>query len=187
MGVTSRPAPADALRAAQRRFLSAERIDMSAVSEGIGVNRVTLYRWFGSRDRFMVEVMWSLAERTLERVDAEIEEAGAGRIVALAVGFLKAVIANEGMQRWLKDEGEHAMRLMTRHEPGFQPRLIAWIERACREETSAGRLKLPIDLHELAYVVVRMLESYLYMDLITGEQPDAQRAEATLRMLMRVD
>ena len=45
----------------------------------------------------------------------------------------------------------------------------------------------PVDLHELAYVIVRVIESYTYLDLITGEVPDARRAEPILRMLLRVE
>ena len=53
------------------------------------------------------------------------------------------------------------------------------------EETDAARLDLPVDLHEVAYVIVRLIESYTYLDLITGEQPDARRAEPVLRLLLR--
>ncbi len=42
-------------------------------------------------------------------------------------------------------------------------------------------------MHELAYVIVRLIESYTYLDLITGEQPDAARAEPILRMLLRAE
>ena len=38
---------------------------------------------------------------------------------------------------------------------------------------------------ELAFVIVRLLESYAYLDLITGEPARAQRAEPILRMLLR--
>ena len=185
MTVTPRPLPLDALRMARRRFLAAERIDMSALAEELGVNRVTLYRWFGSRDRFLVEVIWSLTRGTLEEIDASVEQVGPERIVAIVVGFLERVIANRGMQRWLAEEGEHAMRLLTRHETDFQPRLIVAIERLLREEEEAGNLQLPVDLHELAYVIVRLIESYTYLDLITGERPDAGRAQPILRMLLR--
>ena len=104
-------------------------------------------------------------------------------INAIVVAFLERVIANRGMQRWLAEEGEHAMRLLTRHETDFQPRLIVAIERLLREED----LELPVDLHELAYVIVRLIESYTYLDLITGERPDASRAEPILRMLLRLE
>jgi len=185
VATTSRPGAADALRLAQRRFLAAERVDMSALAGELGVNRVTLYRWFGSRDRFLAEVVWRLARRTLADVDAGVRARGAERIVAVVVGFLATVIANAGMQRWLSEEGEHAMRLLTRHQTNFQPRLIAAIEDLLDQEARAGRLDLPVDLHELAYVIVRLIESYTYLDLITGERPDAARAEPILRMLLR--
>jgi AcrR family transcriptional regulator len=186
--VTShRPTAADALRLGRRRFQAEERIDMTAVADTLGVNRVTLYRWFGSRDQFVVEVLWSLARQALDAVAETIDTRGPERIVELVSGFLDVVIANAGMQRWLADEGEHAMRLLTRHQTDFQPRLIAAIETALRDEAQAGRLDLPVDLHELAYVMVRLIESYTYLDLITGEQPDARRAEPILRMLLRLD
>jgi hypothetical protein len=43
---------------------------------------------------------------------------------------------------------------------------------------------LPADLDEVAYVIVRLIESYTYLDLITGEAP-ARRAEPILRLLLR--
>jgi AcrR family transcriptional regulator len=176
-----RPTADDALRLARRRFLAPERVDMSALAAELGVNRVTLYRWVGSRDRLLVEVVWSLAERTLADLEARLDERGAERIVQLVTRFLEAVLANAAMQRWLAEEGEHAMRLLTRHDTGFQPRLIA----AVQHRLEAERLDLPADLHEVAYVIVRLIESYTYLDLITGEEPDARRAEPILRMLLR--
>jgi AcrR family transcriptional regulator len=178
-------APARALRLARRRFLAPERIDMSALAEELGVNRVTLYRWIGSRDKLLVEVVWALAEQALDFAKSQTNAQGAARIVETVTRFLRLVIDNAGMQRWLSEEGEHAMRLLTRHDAGFQPRLIRAIEDLMEEETDAGRLALPVDMHELAYVIVRLIESYTYLDLITGEAPDAHRAEPVLRLLLR--
>jgi AcrR family transcriptional regulator len=181
----ARPGAGDAFRLARRRFLAAERIDMGALAAELGVNRVTLYRWVGSRNRLLVEVVWSLARRTLENVDAGVGERGSERVVQVVTRFLGAVLANDGMRRWLADEGELAMRLLTRHDTGFQPRMIGWVHGLLREEADAGTLALPADLHEVAYVIVRLIESYTYLDLITGEQPDARRAEPILRLLLR--
>jgi AcrR family transcriptional regulator len=180
-----RPTPLDAFRLARRKFLSAERIDMSALADELGVNRVTLYRWVGSREQLLVEVIWSLAQRTLEKNDRSVRATGAERVVRIVTRFLGDVISNAGMRRWLADEGELAMRLLTRHDTDFQPRLIDWMEDSLRQEADAGRLALPVELHEVAYVIVRLIESYTYLDLITGEEPDARRAEPVLRMLLR--
>ena len=185
MSVAPRPTAADALALARRRFLAPERLDMSALADELGVNRVTLYRWVGSREQLLVEVVWSLAQRTLEKNDRSVRATGAERVVRIVTRFLVDVISNAGMRRWLADEGELAMRLLTRHDTDFQPRLIDAIEDILREESDAGRLDLPVDLHEVAYVIVRLIESYTYLDLITGEEPDARRAEPVLRMLLR--
>lgn len=151
---------------------------------------MTLYRWFGSRDGLMVQAIWALARRTLDLVQESVALEGARggeRIVAVVVGFLSRVIENQGMQRWLSEEGEHAMRLLTRHETGFQPRLIAAVEELLVEEEDAGEITLGVDRHELAFVIVRLIESYAYLDLITGERADAARAEPILRMLLRLE
>jgi AcrR family transcriptional regulator len=179
-----RPTPLDAFRLARRKFLAAERIDMSALAEELGVNRVTLYRWVGSREQLLVEVVWSLASRTLSNVDRRVRAKGAERIVRVVTRFLEDVISNQGMRRWLAEEGELAMRLLTRHDTDFQPRLIEAIEQMLREESDAGRLDLPVDLHEVAYVIVRLIESYTYLDLITGERPEAGRARPIFARLV---
>ena len=180
-------AAARALRLARRRFLAPERIDMSALAADLGVNRVTLYRWVGSRDKLLVELVWDLANQGLDTAKAQTSARGAERVVSVVRHFLELVIDNAGMQRWLAEEGEHAMRLLTRHDAGFQPRLIDAIRDLLEEETRSGQLDLPADLHEVAYVIVRLIESYTYLDLITGETPDARRAEPILRMLVRAD
>jgi AcrR family transcriptional regulator len=182
---TSRPAALDAFLLARRKFLLAERIDMTALALELGVNRVTLYRWVGSRDRLLVEVVWSLADRTFRD---ELERAGGGgsdRIVAVVGRFVAATLSNPGFARFLAEEGELAMRLLTRREHDFQPRLIAAVQALLEEETTAGRLDLPADLDDVAYTMVRIVESYIYLDLITGERPDAARAESILRLLLR--
>jgi AcrR family transcriptional regulator len=180
-----RPTALDAFLRARKRFLACERIDMSALAADLGVSRVTLYRWVGSRDRLLVEIIWSLARRTLDNIEAEADDAGPRRIVRIVTRFLEDVISNPGMRRWLAEEGESAMRLLTRHDTGFQPRLIDAMHDLLTEEADAGRLSLPVDLREVAYVIVRLIESYTYLDLITGEQPDARRAEPILRLLLR--
>jgi AcrR family transcriptional regulator len=187
MTVVARPRASDALRLGRRRFLAPERIDMGVLAEELGVNRVTLYRWFGSRDDFVVEVVWSLALRTFDYVEAKVSARGAERIVAVVTGFLDTIITNPGVRRWLGEDGEHAMRLLTGRRTDFQQRLIEFIQSRLEHEAKTSQLELPVDLHELAYVIVRLIESYTYLDLITGEPPEAARAEPILRMLLRVD
>src|SRR3954452_15724652 len=110
---TRRSTPLDAFLLARRKFLAAERIDMSGLAAELGVNRVTLYRWVGSREQLLVEVVWSLGSRTLQNAKQRARSKGAERIVRVVTRFLDDVISNPGMRRWLAEEGELAMRLLT--------------------------------------------------------------------------
>lgn len=183
--VAGRPTADDAFRLARRIWFAGGRVDMSALAAELGVGRVTLYRWLGSREKLLVEIVWSMGRKLLDHVDAQVRSTGGERIVEVIVGFLDGVIRSPAMRAWLRYEGEYAMRLLTRHDTGFQPRLIDAVHHLLQREHTAGTLHVPVDLHELAYVIVRLIESYTYLDLITGEQPDARRAEPILRMLLR--
>ena len=185
MASIERPAVSDALRLARSKFLAPERLDMSALADELAINRVTLYRWVGSRDRLMLEVAWSLTHDALTEIRAETEGHGGERIVAIITRLLERITSNPGMRRWLTDESEHAMRLLTRHDTEFQPRLTAAIHGLLQEEAATGALNVPVDLHELAYLIVRMIEFYAYLPLITGELPNPDRAQPILRMLLR--
>jgi AcrR family transcriptional regulator len=170
------PAALDAFLAARRRFVAGERLDMTSLAAELGVNRVTLYRWVGSREQLLVEVVWSLARRTLDDLIAAHPRA-ADRQVRILMGFLEATLSHPGMQRWLGEEGESAMRLLTRHDTDFQPRLIAAVEALLDPDDP--------DRREVAYALVRVIESYTYLDLITGESPEAGRAEPIFRRLLQ--
>ncbi len=67
----------------------------------------------------------------------------------------------------------------------FQPRLIEWVHRLLVEECSAGRLELRADVSDCTYALVRVLESYISLDLITRD-PDPDRAEHVLRLLLLI-
>jgi AcrR family transcriptional regulator len=182
--VDGRPDRELALRAARRRFLRCQRFDISALADEIGVNRVTLYRWFSSRDEYQTEAIWSLARHSLDAVDSTLKSTGPQRVIELVTGFVDVVLQNPGMQHWLAEDGEHAMRLLTRHDMPFQPRLIGHLEYVLQQEQDNGSLRLPVDMHDLAYVLVRLIESYTYLDLLIGERPESARLEPILRLLL---
>jgi AcrR family transcriptional regulator len=184
-GQAFRPGRRDAFRLARRKWRGGERIDMSALARELGINRATLYRWVGSREQLLVDVIWNLSNHIIDTADSQVEDRGAERVVQIVTRFIDKAITQHGMQTWLANEGESAMRLLTRHQAGFQPRLVGRLEQLLREEVDAKRLDLPADVHEVAYVLEQLIESYVYLYQIAGERPRARRAEPILRMLLR--
>jgi AcrR family transcriptional regulator len=171
-----------ARQATRRNFLAGERLDVGRLADELGVNRATVYRWVGTRDELLVDVLWSLADELFSSIRRSTEGEGPDRVVAVLTAFLDQVISAPGMQRFLAQEGELAMRLLTRADRGFQPRLVASVRDLLVEE---GLDTLPVDVGELAFVTVRIVESYTYLDLLTGQRPQAERAAPVLRLLLR--
>jgi len=177
-----------ALRLGLRIFLGQGRIDMSALARELDVNRATLYRWVGSREQFLVELIWWMTVRTMEGIERQATSTGPDRIIEISTAFTGQVIENPGMKYWLATEGESAMSLLTRSASGYQPRLIGWMEDLIDSEVERGTMVLPqgVSSYELAYVLERVMAGYVYLDLITGEAADASRAAPILRMLLDV-
>lgn len=185
----ARPTALDAFRLARRTFLAGERVDMQTLARTLHVDRVTVYRWVGSREQLLTEVLWSLIEPTivnLREAHCRPSPAASGPSPAAAVvtGTVRAVIANPGMQRFIDREGDLALRLLTTKASGFEARLVAELADLLRQETEAGRLTAVVPADDLPYVLVRIMESYVYLGLITGEHPDPDRAARVINALL---
>jgi hypothetical protein len=50
------------------------------------------------------------------------------------------------------------------------------------EELPGADLGMPVD--DLAYLLVRIAESFCYVDLITGDEPDAGKVGPAIRLLL---
>jgi AcrR family transcriptional regulator len=185
-GTSGRPPALEAFSRARRTFLAGQRVDMGVLARDLGVNRATLYRWVGSRDQLLVEVLWSLASRTFDRLleDPPPSAPGHSRVATLLDAWVRGVIGNRGMQVFVENEGDLALRLLTTRATDYQSRLLARVRDLLAADLDAGLVRSDIPLDDLTYVVVRILESYVYLTLITGEQPDPDRAGRVLHALL---
>jgi AcrR family transcriptional regulator len=189
----TRPTAVDAFRQARRTFLAGDRVDMQGLARALNFDRATLYRWVGSREQLLTEILWSLIEPTIGKLrTAHASRAGdngaangdQSPAAAVITGTVRGVITNTGMQRFLDREGDLALRLLTTKATSFETRLTALISELIHEEISAGRLKPAIPQEDLPYVLVRIMESYIYLGLITGEHPDPGRAARVINALL---
>jgi AcrR family transcriptional regulator len=165
-------------------MLDGRRLDMQSLSAEIGVNRVTLYRWVGSREHLIVEILWSLTDRTIRALWADLSSTTGPRVPSALERWVRATLDQPGVRRFLHGESEFAMRLLTLRSGGYQPRLFALIRDLIGEDVDDGRVATPLTLDELAYTVVRICESYLYLPVITGEDPDPDVLGRVLAVLV---
>ena len=181
----SPPSPLMAFKIAQQCFVEGRRLEMQELAATLGVSRATLFRWVGGRDELLSEIVWSVAEPTFQNARRESRGQG-GSLVAGTMGrFSQAVIDSEFFGKWVHSEPERALRILTTNATTFQARLTAAVEELLEHETNTGRLVLPLSLHDSAYLIVRISETFIYADMITGEAPDSSKVEQAVGALLR--
>jgi hypothetical protein len=174
-----------AFRMARETFIAGERIDMGRLATRIGIDRTSLFRWLGNRDSLLSEVLWSLAVPTLSQADAaSADRTGAERVIAVLTSVAGDLITAGYFRTFLRREPARALRLLTTKDSEIQRRYVAVVEHLVRAELGErpfGRIA-PGDL---AYLLVRISESFTYADLITGDAPSAERARAAFELVLR--
>jgi hypothetical protein len=139
----------------------------------------------GNRDQLLAEVLWSLAEPTLQRIVDTEPGSGAERLAGIMGRFCEALVENRAFRTYLAREPEHGLRMVTRNSSPIQRRLCTAVEQLLTEETEAGNVVPPLEIPDLAYVVVRLAETFTYTNLITGEPPSPEKAAAAVAALLR--
>ncbi len=156
---------------------------MQGLADELGVNRVTLYRWVGSREQLITEVLWSATQKSFAAYRATV--AAGPRAAAALTMFVRDVNNHAGMQKLLRDEPGFALNLLTSMSGEYQHCYLGLVRDLIAEDRAAELVSHEVPLDDLAYTAVRITEAYIHTRVITGEEPDAARAEAVLRALLR--
>jgi len=174
---------ARAFQAARHAFFAGEKIEMGPLAAELGVDRTSLFRWVGNRDELLAEVLWSLAEASLDHAESASAGEGATRVVDILGRFVDGLVTADYFRRFLAREPQRALRLMTTSVSEIQRRYVAAVEELLATHVpAAGSPGLP--QHDLAYLIVRISETFSYADLIAGEEPSAERARAAFALVL---
>lgn len=173
-----------ALRLARRKWQSGARIDMQSLAAELGIDRTTLFRWVGNRDALLGEVLWSVGAPTWRNALASTTTPGACGVAEVMRWFVQTLIDSVPLRTFLRAEPERALRLLTTKASVVQREMVASVEQLLKQEQDRGTLTHPLPLHDLAYLITRIAESFIYNDVITGELPDASKAETAIGLLL---
>ena len=181
--MADKPTREDVLRLARRHWLRTGRLDVGQLARHCGLGRATLFRWFGSRDLLLAEVLWSLAEPTLLRAEREVAGQGPARIAAVCERSLRLMNGFEPLRRFIAEDGERALRLPTSRASPVQARTIANLRQLLERETNE-RWQPPLDSGTLAYLIVRLGESFLYATAISGQAVEIADVAVAVELLL---
>jgi AcrR family transcriptional regulator len=165
---------ADVLASARRRYLDGERVDVSAIAAELGLGRATVYRWFGSRERLLGEVIAREAEAYFTAVRARVKGRGAPALLETFDRINRGLTRATALRRFLEQEREAALRLLTSSTGLVQPASVAAIASLIEAEERTGAYRPPVDPATLAYAIVRLAEAFIYNDAVAGIRGDVE-------------
>lgn len=167
--------------------MAGERLDMHQLSAELGIDRTTLFRWVGNRDRLVADILVSLTDPTIDAAVQAAEGHGGARIASIAGNYARTVIGTPFFQSFLQREAERSLRLLTSKASPVQAHVVGCFERLLAEERDRGELTHTMSLHDLAYLIVRIIESFIYSDLLIGEAPDAGKVRTAIAALLHAE
>src|SRR3954454_19547384 len=135
-----RPAAAsrqDVLDAATRRYLRGQRIDVQAIATELGLGRVTIYRWFGSREELVGEVLVRAAEPLLAEARAGAKGRGPRLLLDTFDRFNRGLAGAPALRTFVESERD-AARILTSVAGPVQPRIVAMITALIEDEVGKG-------------------------------------------------
>ncbi len=180
----ARATPLDLFRLARRGWVDGERLDIGALAAQLGIGRATAFRWVGSREQLLGEVIWSLCEPLLDQAAAASHGHGAQRVAATCEYAIRAMLRYRPLRRFIELDAEFALRLMTSKHGPLQARVIDKVRGLLQFESERGALELPLNIDTLAYLVVRLAESFIYADVISDQRVDPADAGLAIELLL---
>jgi AcrR family transcriptional regulator len=184
-----RPATAsreDVLAVAREQYLSGQRVDLTVVARRLGLGRATIYRWFGSRERLLGEVIADELESLIARKRREVKARGVEGLLEVFDRINRALARATAVHRFLEQERAGAMRLMTSSSGVVQPRAVICVTAMIEAEADAGGYEPTAEPETLAYAIVRLAEAFLYNDAAIGIRGDHTRLHDVQAALLGV-
>lgn len=180
-----RPGPLRAIGLTRTKLMAGERLDINGLAAELGVDRTTLFRWVGNRDQFVVSAIVSITVPTLKRIIAATPGSGGEKIAHVAGEYARASIEPEWFRSWLEGDPERALRLLTSKASPLQRHVVAVFQQLLEDEYSHIPASTPLPIPDLSYLIVRIVESFVFSDLIAGDDPDWTMVQPAVAALLR--
>jgi AcrR family transcriptional regulator len=177
--------PDDVLALVTELYLEGQRVDITVVASRLGLGRATIYRWFGSRDALLGEVIARQLELLVARKRAQVRRHGAAGLLEVLDAVNQTLIRSRAVRRLLEQERHGAMRLLTTSAGVVEPRAVACVQALIEEEMASG-YEPPADPATLAYALVHLRHAFLWNDATSGVRGDYERLRAVQAALLGI-
>jgi len=157
------------------RYLRGQRVDVQAIAAELGLGRATVYRWFGSREGLIGEVLTRAADPLLDAARQSANGRGGEALLDTFDRFNRSLADAPALRRFVEQERDAAVRIITSGTGNVQRHIVARIRDVIEDEVRAGAYEPPVETATLAYAIVRLAEAFLFNDAAAGMRGDVDR------------
>jgi AcrR family transcriptional regulator len=166
-------------------YLDGQRVDITVVASRLGLGRATIYRWFGSREALLGEVIARQLESLVAHKRAQVRRRGAAGLLEVLDRVNQTLTRSRAVRRLLEQERHGAMRLLTSSAGIVEPRAVACVQTLIEEEMATG-YEPPADPATLAYALVHLRHAFLWNDATSGVRGDYERLREVQAALLGI-
>jgi AcrR family transcriptional regulator len=169
------------IHAVTTQYLSGERVDLTVAARQLGLSRATIYRWFGSRERLLGEVIANQLEEVIARKRQGVRTRGAEGLLEVFDQINRSLSRSSPLRTLIEQEPVTAMRMLTSGSGVVHPRAVSTVRALIASEVANGQYDPPADPGTLAYAIVRLAEAFIYNDRgIRGDHVRLREVQAAL-------
>jgi AcrR family transcriptional regulator len=177
--------PVDLHRLAREWFLGARRIELQKLAVELGISRATAYRWAGSAEQLVGDVLASLVDDTFRYICQQTQTRGRQRVLDVMRRGMRYAHNFKPLQEFLDRNPQLGLRIVASKHGPVQARTMANIAELLTEERDAGHLSLSVDPKIMAFALTRIAESFLYADQITDTTLDLDNATQIMGLMLQ--
>jgi len=180
--VIRRPRPEHGLELAQAIFLAGERVEMGALAARLDISQATIYRWFGSREQLLEQVLDRIARETLQATRSLNRGEGDARVLDFVRRVMEVTVSLEPLRAFVRREPQLALRLLL-GEAGVVRRTLrdALAEIVAETRSREEALALQEDLDVLVEVGVALE----WATFAIGDTPQIDHAIRIMGVMLR--
>lgn len=176
-----RATPRDALELAGATHLAGKRVDMGTLARELGVARATLYRWFGSRERLLEQVLLGRVEDFVALIREHAHGEGEQRVTNLVRAIVDASLSATPVRSFIEREPTLALRILAGEHGEIHQFLVreTVMELApMRPEVDRAALEARVD------AVTQMTTALLWVSIAIGDEPPTERLASIVKELL---
>ena len=186
-GRTAAASRDEVLARALHHYLRGRRVDVQALAAELGVGRTTIYRWFGSREGLLGEVLFHASDPLLREARRRANGHGGRALLETFDRFNRMLADAPALRTFVEQERDAALRVITSGAGYLQPHIVERITGLIEAEARAGHYDPPLEPETLGYAIVKLAEAFLFNDSAAGMRGDVDRLRAVEAAILGVD